>query len=54
MSELSYVHGASDKPLIGQTIGRYFDDACARHGHGRPWWCAIRGTPELRRAASEG
>ncbi|HOY02873.1 MAG TPA: AMP-binding protein, partial [Zoogloea sp.] len=32
MSELSYVHGASDKPLIGQTIGRYFDDACARHG----------------------
>ena len=26
---LSYVHGASDKPLIGQTIGRYFDDACA-------------------------
>ena len=28
---LSYVHGASDKPLIGQTIGRYFDEACARH-----------------------
>ena len=28
---LSYVHGASDKPLIGQTIGRYFDDACARN-----------------------
>ncbi|NML28578.1 AMP-binding protein [Zoogloea dura] len=32
MSELSYVHGASDKRLIGQTIGRYFDEACARHG----------------------
>ncbi|HRP65833.1 MAG TPA: AMP-binding protein [Thauera sp.] len=27
----SYVHGASDKPLIGQTIGRFFDEACARH-----------------------
>ncbi|MCK6394049.1 AMP-binding protein [Zoogloea sp.] len=32
MSEASYVHGASDKPLIGQTIGRYFDAACALHG----------------------
>ncbi|MDD2990701.1 MAG: AMP-binding protein [Zoogloea sp.] len=32
MSEMSYVHGASDKPLIGQTIGRYFDEACALHG----------------------
>ena len=31
-SQPSYVHGSSDKPLIGQTIGRYFDDACARHG----------------------
>ena len=30
-NRLSYVHGASDKPLIGQTIGRYFDEACARH-----------------------
>ncbi len=30
-TELSYVHGASDKPLIGQTIGRFFDAACARH-----------------------
>jgi fatty-acyl-CoA synthase len=28
----SYVHGASDTPLIGQTIGRFFDDTCARHG----------------------
>ncbi|WP_297364281.1 AMP-binding protein [Thauera sp.] len=27
----SYVHGASAKPLIGQTIGRFFDEACARH-----------------------
>ena len=30
-SNQSYVHGASDKQLIGQTIGRFFDDACARH-----------------------
>ena len=28
--ELSYVHGASDQPLIGQTIGQFFDDACAK------------------------
>ncbi len=31
MNQLSYVHGASDKPLIGRTIGRFFDEACARH-----------------------
>ena len=31
MSTPSYVHGASSTPLIGQTIGRYFDEACARH-----------------------
>ncbi|KAI5915524.1 AMP-binding protein [Thauera sp. 2A1] len=31
MSNLSYVHGASDNQLIGQTIGRFFDEACARH-----------------------
>ena len=30
-SSASYVHGASDKQLIGQTIGRFFDEACARH-----------------------
>lgn len=30
-SNQSYVHGASEKPLIGQTIGRFFDEACARH-----------------------
>jgi fatty-acyl-CoA synthase len=28
--ERSYVHGASDQPLIGQTIGQFFDDACAK------------------------
>ena len=28
--ELSYVHGASDQPLIGKTIGQFFDDACAK------------------------
>ena len=31
MTQLSYVHGASDKTLIGQTIGRFFDAACQRH-----------------------
>jgi fatty-acyl-CoA synthase len=32
MTELSqsYVHGASDRTLIGETIGRFFDAACAR------------------------
>src|SRR3974377_1898465 len=28
--ELSYVHGASDRPLIGKTIGQFFDEACAK------------------------
>src|SRR5690349_5013247 len=28
--ELSYVHGASDQPLIGKTIGQIFDEACAK------------------------
>jgi fatty-acyl-CoA synthase len=28
--ELSYGHGASDQPLIGKTIGQFFDDACAK------------------------
>lgn len=32
MISSSYVHGASSKPLIGQTIGAFFDAACARHG----------------------
>src|SRR6516164_2505992 len=27
---LSYVHGASDQPLIGKTIGEFFDEACAK------------------------
>jgi fatty-acyl-CoA synthase len=27
--ELSYVHGASDRPLIGKTVGQFFDEACA-------------------------
>lgn len=27
---LSCVHGASDKPLLGDTIGQFFDAACAR------------------------
>jgi fatty-acyl-CoA synthase len=33
MDELSYVHGASDKGLIGQTIGAFFDAACRKYGH---------------------
>src|ERR1700757_307027 len=28
--ELSYVHGASDQPLIGKAIGEFFDEACAK------------------------
>ena len=28
--ELSYVHGASDQPLVGKTIGQFFDDACTK------------------------
>ena len=28
--KLSYVHGASEKPLIGETIGQFFDAACAK------------------------
>ena len=31
MNALSYVHGASNKALIGQTIGHHFDLACALH-----------------------
>jgi len=31
MNNLSYVHGASGTPLIGATIGSYFDHACERH-----------------------
>src|ERR1700722_1018746 len=27
---LSYVHGASDQPLIGETIGQFFDAACTK------------------------
>ncbi|MFV0665118.1 AMP-binding protein [Denitromonas sp.] len=32
MTHASYVHGAAAQPLIGDTIGRYFDAACSRHG----------------------
>ena len=32
MTYASYVHGAAAQPLIGETIGRYFDSACARYG----------------------
>jgi len=31
MTSMSYVHGASAEPLIGSSIGAYFDDVCARH-----------------------
>ncbi|MFA7280626.1 MAG: AMP-binding protein [Sterolibacterium sp.] len=31
MTATSYVHGASDVPLIGSTIGQYFDDVCTRY-----------------------
>jgi fatty-acyl-CoA synthase len=29
--KLSYVHGASEQPLIGATIGQFFDGICARY-----------------------
>src|ERR1700757_3954734 len=29
--ELSYVHGASRQPLIGETIGQFFDAICAKY-----------------------
>ena len=32
--ESSYVHGASDKALIGSTIGQYFDAICAQYADG--------------------
>ena len=32
MVQLSYVHGASEKPLIGETIGNYFDRATEQFG----------------------
>src|SRR5262249_6853912 len=28
--ELSYVYGASDRPLIGKTVGQFFDEASAK------------------------
>nr|WP_199066828.1 AMP-binding protein [Chromobacterium sp. ASV5] len=31
MQQLSYAHGAGARPLIGQTIGQFFDEACDRH-----------------------
>src|SRR4051812_26048756 len=31
MTGASYESGFSDKPLIGETIGRYFDLACETH-----------------------
>ena len=34
MTNMSYVHGASAEPLIGSTIGAYFDAVCARHAGG--------------------
>ncbi|NWK76629.1 AMP-binding protein [Aquitalea sp. LB_tupeE] len=31
MQHASYVHGASQQPLIGKTIGQMFDQACQQH-----------------------
>jgi fatty-acyl-CoA synthase len=28
--KLSYVHGASNQPLIGETVGQFFDAVCAK------------------------
>jgi fatty-acyl-CoA synthase len=32
MAQLSYVHGASGTPLIGETIGAHFDKVAERCG----------------------
>src|SRR6266403_4759510 len=32
MAQLSYVHGASDRPFIGETIGVHFDRIAERFG----------------------
>ncbi len=32
MTQLSYVYGASDKPLLGETLGQNFDKACELFG----------------------
>jgi fatty-acyl-CoA synthase len=32
MPQFSYTNGAVAQPLLGQTIGRFFDEACQRHG----------------------
>lgn len=32
MPQFSYANGAVSQPLLGQTIGRFFDEACERHG----------------------
>jgi fatty-acyl-CoA synthase len=28
--KFSYVHGADGQPLLGETIGQFFDGACAK------------------------
>ena len=38
----SYVHGASDMPLIGDTIGVHLDRMAHCRRTGQPWSCAIR------------
>ena len=43
---LSYVHGASDKPLIGQTIGRASRPANRTDGAGYP--CGSDFSPTAR------
>ena len=51
----SYVHGASEVPLIGETIGQFFDAVCDKHadsaGAGR---AAPEGAAHLRRIAQRG
>ena len=43
MTDMSYVHGASAEPLIGSTIGAYFDAVCARHAGGEALVVAHQG-----------
>ena len=50
---LSYTHGASNVPLIGETIGVHFDRPWRAGAIGRRWSCASRASLELPRAGEK-
>ena len=43
----SYVHGVSDKPLIGETIGALLDRIAAAGRTAPPWSCVTRASAGL-------